>query len=112
MPGLAVHAGASSLGLARGAIDAASELMGVQADKYTGRKKLDRPGLHTRFAEAKAEVLCAEKLLDSAIDLLEQAANGADSLPLRAEAKFQACYAVYRNIFVTRKGWYAHGCRL
>ena len=94
MPGLAVHAGASSLGLARGAIDAASELMGVQSDKYTGRKKLDRPGLHTRFAEAKAEVLCAEKLLDSAIDLLEQAANGSDSLPLRAEAKFQACYAV------------------
>lgn len=92
-PGLTTMAASAVLGIALPAFDAAVELVTGQTDRYTGKPKVDRPGLQTRLAEARAELRGAELLLGDSIDLLEQAAGGADSPALRAKAKFQSSFA-------------------
>lgn len=93
LPGLTTMAATAASGIALPAFDAAIDLMTSQRDRYTGKAKADKPGLHLRLAEARTEIRGAELLLAEAIDLLEQAANGADSYPLRAKAKYEASFA-------------------
>ena len=94
LPGLAVHVAATTLGLARAGLDDAAERFGVQDDRYMGSSKSKRPGLHMRLAEANTEVRSAELLIDDTLGLLRQAADGADSKQLRAQAKYQGSYAI------------------
>jgi alkylation response protein AidB-like acyl-CoA dehydrogenase len=93
LPGLTAMAATAVLGIAVPAFDAAVALILEQKDRYTGKPKVDRPGLHARLAEARNEIRCADLLLERAADLLEQAASGADAPALRADARFQASYA-------------------
>jgi 3-hydroxy-9,10-secoandrosta-1,3,5(10)-triene-9,17-dione monooxygenase len=93
LPGLTTMTATVVLGIALEAFDAAVELMLAQKDRYTAKPKVDRPGLHLRLAEARNELRCAELLLDDAVDLLAQAAGGADSLVLRARVKSEASFA-------------------
>jgi alkylation response protein AidB-like acyl-CoA dehydrogenase len=92
LPGLAAMTAAAVLGIAQPALDAAVELVIEQKDRYTGKPKVDRPGLQTRLAEAKSELRCAELMMGDVVALLERAAGGGDSPALRAEARFQASY--------------------
>ena len=94
LPGLSVHVAAATLGLARAGLDDAAERFGVQDDRYMGSSKSKRPGLHMRLAEANTEVRSAELLIDDTLGLLRQAAEGADSKKLRAQAKYQGSYAI------------------
>ena len=94
IPGLAVYLAAAAGGIAEAAFDAALELITSQTDRYTGKRKLDRPGLHMRLAEARSELTCAERLVDDALNLLVQATDRDDTPALRAQAKFQAAHAV------------------
>jgi len=93
MPGLTTMAASVVLGIALPAFDAAVELMSTQTDRYTGKPKADRPGLHMRLAEARTEIRAAERLVDETCGLLERAASGDDSPPMRARARYQASYA-------------------
>jgi alkylation response protein AidB-like acyl-CoA dehydrogenase len=93
LPGLTTMAAKAASGIALPAFAAAADLMSNQRDRYTGTAKADKPGLHLRLAEARTEIRSAELLLAEAIDLLEQAANGADSYPLRAKVKYEASFA-------------------
>jgi alkylation response protein AidB-like acyl-CoA dehydrogenase len=92
-PGLTTMAATAVLGIALQAFDAGVELLVGQKDRYTGKPKVDRPGLHLRLGEARSEIRCAELLLDDTIGVLEEAAGGGDSLALRARAKQQAAFA-------------------
>lgn len=94
IPGLAIYLAAAALGIAEAAFDAAMELITSQTDRYTGKPKLERPGLHMRLAEARGELICAELLVDDTLDLLVRAAGQDDTPALRAQAKFQAAHAV------------------
>jgi alkylation response protein AidB-like acyl-CoA dehydrogenase len=94
IPGLAAYLAAAAEGIAESAFDAALDLITSQRDRYTGNRKLERPGLHMRLAEARGELTCAARLLRDTLDLLEQAADQDDSPALRAQAKYQAAYAV------------------
>ncbi|MDA1099853.1 MAG: acyl-CoA dehydrogenase family protein [Proteobacteria bacterium] len=94
IPGLAVYLAAAAGGIAEGAFDAALELITSQTDRYTGTKKLERPGMHMRLAEARGELACASSLVADTLDLLLRTAGQDDSPALRAQAKFQAAYAV------------------
>jgi alkylation response protein AidB-like acyl-CoA dehydrogenase len=94
IPGLAVYLAAAAQGIAEAAFDAALELITSQTDRYTGKRKLERPGMHIRLAEARGEMSCAARLVGDTLDLLVQAAALNDSPALRAQAKFQAAYAV------------------
>ena len=71
-----------------------AERFGVQDDRYSAGAKADRPGLHLRMAESTAELRTAELLIDDTVQLLLTAAQGADSKPLRAKAKYQATYSI------------------
>jgi alkylation response protein AidB-like acyl-CoA dehydrogenase len=93
MAGLTAMAATAVLGIALPAFDSAVELVVEQKDRYTGKPKVDRPGLHLRLAEARQEIRGAELVMDEVVGLLERAAGGADSPALRAEARFQASYA-------------------
>jgi alkylation response protein AidB-like acyl-CoA dehydrogenase len=93
LSGLTAMGAATVLGIALPAFDAAVELIVEQKDRYSGKPKVDRPGLQTRLAEARNEIRCAEALMGDVMDLLEAAAAGADSPALRAQARFQASYA-------------------
>jgi alkylation response protein AidB-like acyl-CoA dehydrogenase len=93
LPGLTVLGAAAVLGIAQPAFDAAVALVLEQKDRYTGKAKVDRPGLHLRLAEASNELRGAELLNRDTVELLEHAAAGADSPALRAKAKFQGVYA-------------------
>jgi len=93
LAGLTTLAASTILGIAQSGFDAAVALMLEQKDRYTGKPKVDRPGLHLRLAEARNEIRCAEHLIDDAAGLLEQAAIGGDSPELRARARFQGSYA-------------------
>lgn len=94
LPGLAVHVAASALGMAQAGLADAAERFGIQDDRYSASAKADRPGLHLRMAESTAELRSAELLLDDTIGLLTAAAQGADTKPLRAKAKYQATYSI------------------
>ncbi len=94
LPGLAVHVAAAALGLARAGLDDAADRLGTQDDRYMGSPKSRRPGLHMRLAESNTEVRAAELLIDDTLGLLRQAADGADSKQLRAQAKYQGSYAI------------------
>ena len=94
IPGLATLLAAATKGIAEAAFDAALELIADQTDRYTGKRKLERPGMHMRLAEARGELTCAERLVANTLDLLGDAARQDDPPALRAEAKFQAAYAV------------------
>ena len=94
LPGLAVHVAAAALGLARAGLDDAADRLGTQDDRYMGSPKSRRPGLHMRLAESNTEVRSAELLIDDTLGLLRQAADGADSKQLRAQAKYQGSYAI------------------
>ena len=94
LPGLAVHVAAAVLGLARAGLDDAADRLGTQDDRYMGSPKSKRPGLHMRLAESNTEVRSAELLIDDTLGLLRQAADGADSKQLRAQAKYQGSYAI------------------
>ena len=94
LPGLAVHVAAAALGLARAGLDDAADRFGVQDDRYMGSPKSKRPGLHMRLAESNTEVRSAELLIADTLGLLRQAAAGADSKQLRAQAKYQGSYAI------------------
>ena len=94
LPGLAAHVAASVIGIAAGGLADAAYRFGHQDDRYLGTAKAVRPGVHLRIAEAHAEQRSAELLLDDTLRLLRQAADGADSKPLRAQAKYQTSYAI------------------
>jgi 3-hydroxy-9,10-secoandrosta-1,3,5(10)-triene-9,17-dione monooxygenase len=94
IPGLAVYLAAATSGIAEAAFDAALELITSQTDRYTGKRKLERPGMHMRLAEARGEMSCAARLVGDTLILLTQAAEHDDTPALRAQAKFQAAYAV------------------
>ncbi|MBL6952746.1 MAG: hypothetical protein ISR50_08935 [Alphaproteobacteria bacterium] len=94
IPGLAVYLAAATRGIADAAFDAALALITAQTDRYTGKPKLERPGMHMRLAEARGEITCAGRLVDDTLELLVRAAGRDDSPALRAQAKFQAAYAV------------------
>lgn len=94
LPGLAVHVAASALGMAEAGLADAAERFGIQDDRYSGSAKVDRPGLHLRMAEATAELRTAELLINDTVELLQAVAAGADSKAKRAEAKYQATYAI------------------
>ena len=94
LPGLAIHVAASALGIARGGLLDAAGRFGEQLDAYVGSPKADRPGLQMRLAEANAELRSAELLIDDAVRLVSHAAEGHDTRELRAEAKYQAAYAI------------------
>lgn len=94
LPGLATHVAASALGIAEAGLADAADRFGVQDDRYSGSAKVDRPGLHMRMAESTAELRTAELLIDDTVELLQFAAAGADSKVLRAQAKYQATYAI------------------
>jgi alkylation response protein AidB-like acyl-CoA dehydrogenase len=93
LPGLAAMTATAVLGIALPAFDAAVALILEQRDRYSGKPKVDRPGLHLRLAEARNEIRSAELLLEETADLLEHAAGGADTPELRARARFEASYA-------------------
>ncbi len=92
VPGLSCHLASVMVGIAAAARDDAIERTREQADRYMHTAKADRPGLQMRLAEVDAELRCADALLDQTLSLLERAAGGEDSLPLRAQARFQASY--------------------
>jgi alkylation response protein AidB-like acyl-CoA dehydrogenase len=92
IPGLTTMAATVLLGIAERAFDSAVELMTQQSDRYTGKKKVDRPGLHLRLAEARAEIRSAACLLEDTVALLEGMASGEDSPDVRARARYQAAY--------------------
>ena len=91
--GLSSILASAMLGIAENGLEAAKALIVGQKDRYTGRPKADRPGLHMRLARAKAELQCAEHLLNDNFDLLDVMADGGATIPLRAQAKFQATYS-------------------
>lgn len=91
--GLSSILASAMLGIAENGLIAAKALILDQKDRYTGRPKADRPGLHMRLAQAVAELQCAEHMLDDNFDLLEMMADGGTTSPLRAQAKFQATYS-------------------
>jgi alkylation response protein AidB-like acyl-CoA dehydrogenase len=93
LPGLTALTAAAVLGIAQPAFDAAVALVLEQKDRYTGKPKVERAGLHLRLAEASNEIRCADLLLDEAVTLLGEAAAGADSPALRAKARWQGTYA-------------------
>ena len=94
LPGLAIHVAASTLGMAEAGLADAADRFRVQDDRYSGTAKVDRPGLHLRMAESTAELRTAELLIAETLKLLASAAAGGDSKPLRAQAKYQATYAI------------------
>lgn len=92
VPGLSCHLASVMLGIATAARDDAIDRTREQGDRYMHTGKVDRPGLQMRLAETDAEIRAAEALLDHALSLLEEAAGGNDSIPLRAQARFQASF--------------------
>ena len=94
IPGLATLLAAATTGIAEAAFDAAVASITSQTDRYTGTRKLERPGMHMRLAEARGELASASALVGGALELLAQAADGGGGTALRAQAKFQAAYAV------------------
>ena len=94
LPGLAVHVAASVLGMAAVGLEDSTYRFGRQDDRYLGSSKSERPGVHIRLAESSAEFHSAELLVDDTAELLRRAADGADSKTLRAQAKYQASYAI------------------
>lgn len=92
-PGLSSILASAMLGIAETGMKSAKALILSQNDRYTGRAKADRPGLHMRLAQATAELRCAEHLLDDNFDLLDVMADGGTTMSLRAQAKFQATYS-------------------
>ncbi len=92
VPGLSSHLASVMVGIARAALDDAVARTRVQEDRYMHSAKLERPGLQMRVALADAQVRSAEAMLDDTLGLLEEAASGGDSIPLRARARFQAAY--------------------
>ena len=94
LPGLAVHVAASVLGMAAVGLEDSTYRFGRQDDRYLGSAKSERPGVHIRLAESSAEFHSAELLVDDTVELLRRAADGADSKALRAQAKYQASYAI------------------
>jgi 3-hydroxy-9,10-secoandrosta-1,3,5(10)-triene-9,17-dione monooxygenase len=91
--GLSSILASAMLGIAENGLEAAKALILDQKDRYTGRPKADRPGLHMRLAQSVAELQCAEHLLSDNFDLLEIMAEGGTTSALRAQAKFQATYS-------------------
>ena len=66
-----------------------------QSEKYTNLKKLDRPGLHLRLAESRAELTAAAALVGETLELLQPWPDigDAEAQARRARVKFQSAYA-------------------
>ncbi|MEE9277355.1 MAG: acyl-CoA dehydrogenase family protein, partial [Dehalococcoidia bacterium] len=94
LPGLALHIGAGSLGIARGALNLFVEQTKGRAHAYTGQSKADVVGLQMRIAEAAAEIRSAELLLsDLCVQFEQQITSGErPDVPMRARTKWQAAY--------------------
>jgi len=92
LPCLAAHISTTMLAFAQSAFEDAVKIISEQKDKYTLRPKADRPGLQFRMAESAADIRAAELMLADTLALLVAMANGADTVPNRARAKFQAAY--------------------
>ena len=83
------------LGMGESAFSASLELLMGQSEKYTNLKKLDRPGLHLRLAESRAELTAAAALVGETLELLQPWPDigGAEAQGRRARVKFQSAYA-------------------
>ena len=86
---------AAALGIGEAAFAASLEPLIGQSDKYTNQKKLDRPGLHLRLAESRAELTAATVLVKQTLQLLQPwpDIDDAEAQARRARIKFQSAYA-------------------
>lgn len=93
--GLVTLLSSAALGMAESAFSASLDLLLGQSDKYTNQKKLDRPGLHLRLAESRAEITAATALVEKTLELLQPwpVLDDAEAEARRAQIKFQSAYA-------------------
>ncbi|MCZ6830969.1 MAG: acyl-CoA dehydrogenase family protein [Gammaproteobacteria bacterium] len=93
--GLSTLLSSAVLGIGESAFAASLDLLLGQSDKYTSQKKLDRPGLHLRLAESRAELTAAAALVGETLELLQPwpDIDDADAQVRRARIKFQSSYS-------------------
>ncbi len=93
--GLSTLLSSAALGICEAAFAASLELLLGQSDKYTNRKKLDRPGLHLRLAESRAELTAATSLVKQTLELLQPwpEIDDGEAQARRARIKFQSAYS-------------------
>ena len=93
--GLSTLLSSAAVGMGESAFAASLELLGGQSEKYTNLKKLDRPGLHLRLAESRAELTAAAGLVSETLELLQPwpDIDNTEAQARRARIKFQSAYA-------------------